>query len=136
MLLLTEIRVRHKLRLPLAIGYVHLAGSQEQCTLIFQDDLHDQFGTWPVAYIPYGGADFGEVSAIANQVGDGDDAAFHEAWIGYASRLSEQAEEALQRSHVQSARDLFLRASAFYAASYHPLYGDPVDPRLLAAFRN
>jgi pimeloyl-ACP methyl ester carboxylesterase len=27
-----------------------------------------------------------------------------------------------------------LRASAFYATSYHPLYGDPADPRLLSAF--
>jgi hypothetical protein len=23
--------------------------------LILKDDLHDQFGTWPLAYIPYGG---------------------------------------------------------------------------------
>jgi alpha-beta hydrolase superfamily lysophospholipase len=28
-----------------------------------------------------------------------------------------------------------LRASVFYSASYHPLYGAPVDPRLLTAFR-
>jgi alpha-beta hydrolase superfamily lysophospholipase len=28
-----------------------------------------------------------------------------------------------------------LRASAFYATSFHPIYGKPVDPRLLAAFR-
>ena len=34
-----------------------------------------------------------------------------------------------------SAREVFLRASCFYAASYHPLYGEPVDPRLIAAFR-
>ena len=104
--------------------------------MIFKDELHDQFGTWPLAYIPYGGADFGEVSALADQVGEGDDTIFHQAWIGYAGGLSEQAEEALQRGHEQSARELFLRASVFYAASYHPLYGDPVDPRLLAAFRN
>ena len=29
--------------------------------LIFKDKLHDEFGTWPLAYIPYGGADFGEI---------------------------------------------------------------------------
>ena len=34
-----------------------------------------------------------------------------------------------------SARALFLRANCFYASSYHPFYGEPVDPRLRAAFR-
>jgi hypothetical protein len=29
--------------------------------LVFKDDFHDEFGTWPIAYIPYGGADLGEV---------------------------------------------------------------------------
>ena len=43
--------------------------------LIFKDDLHNEFGTWPLAYIPYGGADFGEVAAVARAVGEGDDSA-------------------------------------------------------------
>ncbi len=34
------------------------------------------------------------------------------------------------------ARELFLRASVFYAASYHPLYGNPVDSRLLGMSAN
>ena len=38
--------------------------------LLFHDHLHDEFGTWPLAYIPYGGADFGEIAAVARQVGD------------------------------------------------------------------
>lgn len=104
--------------------------------MLFQDELHDQFGTWPLAYIPYSGADFGEIAAIAEAVSDGDDTAFYEAWTHFGSRLSQQAEEALQNGHVRSARELFLRASAFYTSSYHPLYGEPVDPRLLSAFRS
>ena len=47
---------------------------------LFRDELHKQFGTWPLAYIPYGGADFGELEAVAQMVGDGDDAAFYNAW--------------------------------------------------------
>jgi hypothetical protein len=47
---------------------------------LFRTDLHEAFGTWPLAYIPYGGADFGEVRAVAEAVGDGDDAAFYDAW--------------------------------------------------------
>jgi hypothetical protein len=29
--------------------------------LVFENDLRDEFGTWPVAYIPFGGPDFGEI---------------------------------------------------------------------------
>ncbi len=102
--------------------------------LIFQDDFHDDFGTWPLAYVPYGGADVGEVVAAAQAVGDGDDGAFHDAFVAAADRMVAEAEETLAEGHRGSARDVFLRASVFYASSLHPLYGKPVDPRLLAAF--
>ena len=36
---------------------------------------------------------------------------------------------------MTSARELFLRASAFYGVSLHPVFGAPVDPRLLVASR-
>jgi hypothetical protein len=39
--------------------------------LIFKDRLHDEFGTWPLAYIPYGGADFGEVAAVGGRLATG-----------------------------------------------------------------
>ncbi|WP_047489977.1 S9 family peptidase [Terriglobus sp. TAA 43] len=103
--------------------------------MLFQDELHDSFGTWPLAYIPYGGADYGEVKAVADAIGSGDDAAYYTAWLQAADRLAQQAADTLAHGHKQSARDLFLRASSFYAASYHPLYGEPVDPRLIHAFR-
>jgi alpha-beta hydrolase superfamily lysophospholipase len=97
---------------------------------LFRNHLHDEFGNWPLAYIPYGGADYGEIAAVAEAIGDGDDGAFHAAWSHAA-----QAEEALARGHRTSARGLFLRSSCFHATAYHPLYGDPVDARLLASFR-
>ena len=102
---------------------------------LFVNKLHDAFGTWPIAYIPYGGADFGEIRAVATAVGEGDDSAFYDAWNAAADRMVNEAEAALARHHKDSARELFLRASVFYAASYHPLYGKPVDDRLLEAFR-
>jgi alpha-beta hydrolase superfamily lysophospholipase len=104
-------------------------------TAIFNDELHEDFGTWPLAYIPYGGADFGEVRVIAEAIGDGDDNAYDAAWTAGADRLEAAADAALVKGHATSARELYLRASAFYAASFHPLYGAPVDPRLVAAFR-
>ena len=103
--------------------------------MLFKNELHEDFGTWPLAYIPYGGADFGELRAVAEAVGDGDDNAYYEAWHAAADRLKAEAEAALAKGHIISARELYLRASAFYATSFHPIYGAPVDPRLFAAFR-
>jgi predicted alpha/beta-fold hydrolase len=103
--------------------------------VVFKDDFLDGFGTWALGYIPYGGADLGEVQAVAQAVGDGDESAFYAAWIAAADRMTAEADSALAKGHRNSARELLLRASTFYVGSYHPLYGDPVDPRLLAAFR-
>lgn len=103
--------------------------------ILFHDELHEEFGTWPLAYLPYGGADFGEVRAVAAAVGQGDDSAYHAAWTAAAGRLEAEADAARAKGHLASARALYLRASAFHATSFHPLYGSPVDPRLLAAFR-
>ncbi|MBL8581100.1 MAG: alpha/beta fold hydrolase [Rhizobiaceae bacterium] len=103
-------------------------------SVLFKSDFHNAFGTWPLAYIPYGGADFGEVQAVAKAVGEGDDGVFHSAFVAAGDRLAEEAESTLAAGHRGSARDLFLRASVFYGASLHPLYGAPVDPRFLSAF--
>ena len=99
---------------------------------MFRDELHEEFGAWPIAYIPYGGADFGEIRAVAGAIGDGDDGAYCSAWNAAGDRLSAEAEAALAKGHIASARALYLRASAFHAASFHPLYGAPADPRRTA----
>ena len=102
--------------------------------LIFKSDFHDGFGGWPLAYIPYGGADFGEILAVGKAVGDGDDSAYYEAWMAAGGRFAAAADEALAKGRRGSAQELLLRASCFYATSYHPIYGAPVDPRLATAF--
>ena len=103
--------------------------------LLFKNDLHDEFGTWPLGYIPYGGADFGEVRAVGAAVGDGDDEAFCDAWCAAGDRLAAEAAENEAGGRRASARDGWLRAASFYGAAYHPIFGAPVNPRLLAAFR-
>ncbi|HEY0183000.1 MAG TPA: alpha/beta fold hydrolase [Rhodopila sp.] len=103
--------------------------------LIFKDDLHERLGTWALGYIPYGGADFGEILAVAAEVTPGDDSSFHDAWSAAADRLAAAAQQAEADRRLASARELYLRASGFYATAYHPLYGEPVDPRLLTGFR-
>lgn len=102
---------------------------------LFKDELQDFFGTWPLGYIPYGAADYGELEAVARAVGDGDDGAYYQAWNDAADRLVERGKVALARGKRESARHAFLHASCHYSASYHILFGKPVDPRLTAAFR-
>lgn len=102
---------------------------------LFRDALHEDFGTWPVAYIPYGGADFGEIRAVATAIGDGDDSAYYDAWNAAGDRLGAEADAALATGHAARARALYLKAGVFHHTSFHPLYGAPVDPRLMAAFR-
>ncbi|MEN4918423.1 alpha/beta fold hydrolase [Achromobacter spanius] len=103
--------------------------------LAFKNPLHDDFGTRPVAYLPYGGADLGEILAVGRAVGDGEDAAFLQAWVAAGDRHAAQADAANRRGLRASASEQYLLASACYATSYRPLYGAPADPRLVAAFR-
>ncbi|HEY5224445.1 MAG TPA: hypothetical protein VIJ18_15525 [Microbacteriaceae bacterium] len=91
---------------------------------LFDSEFHDDFGQWPVAYIPAGGADMGDIVAVADAVGDGDDSAFYEAWVAAGDAKHADAETALAAGHRASARELFLRASCLYSAAYHPLYAE------------
>lgn len=101
---------------------------------IFADPLHDEFGSWILGFAPYGGGDVGEVLQLADQVGTGDDDAFFEAFSGFAATLIAAGDAAAAGGHVRSARDGYLRAAAYLGVAYHPLYGTPVDPRLVDAF--
>jgi len=103
-------------------------------TILFHDPLLDEFGVWPLAYAPYGGCDFGELQAIATTVGDGGADAFYAAFTAMADGLAADAAAAEKAGHTASARELHLRAAVYYASSFHPLYGTPVDPRLVDAF--
>lgn len=103
-------------------------------TLLFADDLHDEFGTIALGFAPYGGADVGEVAEIADQVGDGDDDAFYAAWSKAGDRLAKEARDADEAGRVAAARESYLRAACFYAVAYHPLFRAPVDNRLRDAF--
>ena len=80
--------------------------------LLFKNDLHDEFGTWPLGYIPYGGADFGEVRAVGAAVGDGDDEAFCDAWCAAGDRLAAEAAKNEAAGRRASARDGWLRRRA------------------------
>ena len=52
---------------------------------LFADPLHDEFTEMMLGMAPYGGADLGEVEAMAKQVKDGDDGSFFEACAAIAN---------------------------------------------------
>ncbi len=101
----------------------------------FKNDLHDEFGSWLFCYTATGGPDIGVLAAVGAAVGDGDDVAFNAAWMATGDRFAAEADSLLAAGGTDEARRLLLWAAACYATSYHPLYGAPVDPRLLASFR-
>jgi alpha-beta hydrolase superfamily lysophospholipase len=101
---------------------------------LFEDAVHDEFASWVLGFVPYGGGDVGEVEALASQVKAGDDDSFFEAFSQYAARRVEEGDAAAAKGHRVTARDCYLRAAAFLGVAYHPLYGTPVDQRLVDAF--
>jgi hypothetical protein len=103
---------------------------------LFADPLHDEFSRWPLAYTSAGGAEPGEVAAVAAAVAHagGTDDAFFDAWFAAAERVRAEAGKALAAGHDETAKSLLLRASSLYATSYKPIFGTPVDPRLVRAY--
>ena len=100
--------------------------------LFFTDPLFEDFAVSLGLGL---GGQLGEVAAICARIGEGDDDAWYTAWSAAADRLAEEADHAAGRGHHIGARETYARASLYYALSYHPLFGSPVDPRLLTAFR-
>lgn len=102
--------------------------------LFFQNDLHDDFGTWPLGYTATGGVDVGVIVAVGKVVGDGDDDAFWKAWIAAGDAIAADAKTAEARGRTRDAGAFWLQAASCYASASHPLYGRPVDPRLREGF--
>jgi alpha-beta hydrolase superfamily lysophospholipase len=82
-----------------------------------------------------GGASIGEILATIKEIEPGDDDGWYRAWLATADRLVAQADASAAGRHPVSAREACLRAGVYYGNAYRPLYGSPVDPRLLEAFR-
>ncbi len=101
--------------------------------MFFGDPMHEEFAGFILGFAPYGGGDVGEVQALSLQVKDGDDDSFFAAFVGLARRRIEEGEAASAKGHRASAYDCWLRAACLLGMAYHPLYGTPVDPRLVDA---
>ena len=96
--------------------------------------MWEAFGTRALLQSLHRAADVGECATTVGRVGEGgsiDD--WHREWAATAGRVEGIARASARGGHRASARDAFLRASTYHRTSYWPLFGRPVDARLVAA---
>ncbi|NYT78588.1 alpha/beta fold hydrolase [Alcaligenaceae bacterium] len=103
--------------------------------LAFDDPLFETWLQRPLLNIPEGGAEIGEILAVATRIPEGDRHAWQQAWTDMADSLFDQAEQCQRYGHLVSARQLYLRAFTYYRNSYPLLYGAPVDPRVISGYQ-
>ncbi len=97
----------------------------------FDDPLFEEFALRPLTM---DGCPLGEISATTSLIEEGDRDGWYRQWTATAERAAGYADESAHAGHTISASDAYLRASSYYRAAYLPLYGSPVDPRLVEAF--
>jgi hypothetical protein len=82
-----------------------------------------------------GGADINEVILTANAIPEGDEEAWMREWEAVANRVNQWGDESLERGDKVSAREAFLRASAYYRSAEFYRRKDPTnDPNVLRLF--
>ena len=113
---------------------VKVAKESTMRPLLSDYEMWDDFGMRALAYAVDRGADFGDCVSTISRIPDGDRDAWAREWGATADRMMALAEDALAAGDPVSARDAFYRASNYYRVIQYPLYGSPVDPRLVAAF--
>src|SRR4051812_9012956 len=97
----------------------------------FDDPLFEEFA---LRALIMDGCPLGEVSATASLIEERDPDGWFLEWSAAGDRLAGYGDASAHADHVISASGAYLRASSYYRAAYLPLYGSPVDPRLLEAF--
>jgi len=105
--------------------------SQKTSNLFFDNPLFEDFA---VRALSLDGCPLGEVSATVSQIEEGDREGWYEQWTATADRIAALGDESASADHAVSARDAYLRASSYYRTAYLPLYGSPIDARLVKAF--
>src|SRR5919106_6674524 len=105
--------------------------SQKTRNLFFDDPLFEDFA---VRALSLDGCPLGEVSTTISQIEEGDRDGWYEQWAATAVRITALGDESASAGHAVSARDTYFRASSYFRTAYLPLYGSPVDRRLVEAF--
>lgn len=92
---------------------------------------------WALACQTHGGSAAGECFSVASRIRDGDPDSWVRAWSAMGERLEEHAVSALDRGHVVSAREAYLRAYTYQrlALLYLPVTDSSYQPRWQQAVR-
>jgi hypothetical protein len=86
--------------------------------VLFPNDRQFWYETQRIlGHTAYGAADTAEVLITEQRITAGDYDSWHDEWLAIADRLAGEAETALAAGHRVSARDGFLRASAYYRSA-------------------
>jgi dipeptidyl aminopeptidase/acylaminoacyl peptidase len=102
--------------------------------ILSTNPMWEAFGLRALPSTLYGGADIGECTTTVERAGsNGSPDDWYREWMITADRVAGIAEECERRGHLVSAREAYFRASTYYHASFFPLFGTPVDPRLAKA---
>lgn len=83
-----------------------------------------------MAMTPYEGADIGEVLIAAPTIAAGDFKSYYTAFHGLAARTEKKARAIDAKRHPVSARNMFFKASTYYASTDFYLHGNQSDPRI------
>jgi pimeloyl-ACP methyl ester carboxylesterase len=113
------------------LGHTTTPPNEKPRNLFFDDPLFEDFA---VRALSLDGCPLGEVSTTASRIEDGDRDGWYRQWSATADRIAAVGDESANAAHTVSARDAYLRASSYYRTAYLPLYGSPVDPKLVKAF--
>lgn len=103
---------------------------------LFEDEAFSFEALRAAGFANYGGADLGEVLAIANAIGStGTEDAWQREWARAGARAQSLAEASLARGHRVSAREAFLRASNYFRTAEFFLRNNPTqDPAVKELF--
>lgn len=97
---------------------------------LFENPAFSYLTLRSVGYTATGAADIGEVVATAASITDGDTESWWKSWTQLGDRLSESAHKAYEAGALQTAADMWLRASNYYRTAEGFLLLDPSDPRI------
>jgi pimeloyl-ACP methyl ester carboxylesterase len=113
-----------------------VTGRAQIVEFIFKDEAF-KFETLRAAgFAGDAGADIGEVIATTSRISGGDEEGWTNEWRATAERTAERGETSLSVGDTVSAREAFLRASAYYRSAEFYCRTDPLhDPRVLELFR-
>lgn len=73
---------------------------------------------WILGMQTHGASEVGESFFAASQIKDGDPASWVTAWRALAERVEQRAASSLEREHVVSAHEAYLRAYTYYRAAF------------------